>query len=128
MIRNSGGTRWMRPGGAVPQVATAATSEVGEIGGAEAASFDAQADVPADALVGSAPTPVTQTPVGEVKGVGPIREQRLMQAGILTAEALAATTPEELLRVETWLPRSTAAGRIDQAAGLVGAPTGEEIA
>jgi predicted RecB family nuclease len=57
--------------------------------------------------------------VREVLGVGEARERRLAEAGIRSAEELAATAPEDLVRADpTFAP--VAASLIQAAARLVG--------
>jgi predicted flap endonuclease-1-like 5' DNA nuclease len=51
---------------------------------------------------------VAVTPVRQVAGVGEARERRLAEAGIRSAEELAATRPEELVRADpTFAPIAT---------------------
>ncbi|HYH81288.1 MAG TPA: hypothetical protein VEX86_15900, partial [Longimicrobium sp.] len=65
---------------------------------------------------------IAGTPVREVLGVGEARERRLAEAGIRSAEELAAITPEELVRADpTFAPIATSL--IKAAARLVSART-----
>jgi predicted flap endonuclease-1-like 5' DNA nuclease/DNA-binding beta-propeller fold protein YncE len=134
-VRPLAGDRWLRPGAVLhtavktaapaPAPTPAAAADVlehalaGEV--PERIGIDSAApDTVANAEPEPAPAgPVTITPVLEVKGIGQVRERRLSDAGILTAERLARATPEELLAIDASLTPAAAAALIDNAAERV---------